>query len=297
MKVNNSVEPSSTGVHIQSPQLDMELRIVPINKLFIHEETIPVALEQLKHEIASQEVIKHPIIVDSNTFVVLDGMHRVAALTSLNYNLVPVCLVDYRNTAIKIFAWYREFNGSTPFSHFLMEVIANQSYTHSEIELGKAIEMVNQRFAFAALSSKNKTYTLKASSLSTIFQIYTEIAQLEVIARKMGYEISYSTEIDALESLKTSSRSILIVPSLTKHEVVSSAMTKQLFPQKTTRHVVPARPLFVNIPLEWLRQSNASLVNDRMREFLDSKRIVRRKPGAVIEGRRYEEFAYIFKDS
>jgi hypothetical protein len=33
-----------------------------------------------------------------------------------------------------------------------------------------------------------------------------------------------------------------------------------------------------------------------MKELLEGKQVVQQGPGTVIEGRRYEEFAYIFKD-
>jgi hypothetical protein len=112
----------------------------------------------------------------------------------------------------------------------------------------------------------------------------------------MNCEVSYHTEADALEHLQGNSSAILVVPSLTKKEVIEAALQAQPFIHKTTRHVVPARPLFVNVPLEWLRQSDAKEANAKMKELLEGKHVVQQGPGAVIDGRRYEEFAYIFKD-
>jgi hypothetical protein len=51
-------------------------------------------LELLRKEILKDGVLKYPIIVDENTHVILDGMHRWLALKSLGYELIPVILVD-----------------------------------------------------------------------------------------------------------------------------------------------------------------------------------------------------------
>lgn len=285
------------GVVLRTPQLDMELRIVPITGLFMHEKTIPTALEQLRRELSSEQVLKHPMLVDSKTFVVLDGMHRVAALQSLGCKLAAVCMLDYRNSAIKLFGWYREFDGATSFAVFVRDLTRKLRYRISAEPLSKAIQLVNSRAAFAALAWNSESYVLHLPSTASIKRFYSEIGRIEAFAGSMSYDVSYHTEADALEHLQNNSRSILIVPSLTKKEVIEAALQRQPFIHKTTRHVVPARPLFVNVPLEWLRQSDAQEANTRMKELLEGKHVVRQGPGAVIEGRRYEEFAYIFKES
>jgi hypothetical protein len=284
------------GVVLRTPQLNMELRIVPIRDLFMHEETIPTALEQLRRELASEQVLKHPMLVDSKTFVVLDGMHRVAALQGLGCKLAAACLLDYSDSAIKLFAWYREFHGKTSFSAFARGLARKLAYRSSVKPLSEAIRLVNSRAAFAALAWKNESYVLHLRSTASIKGSYSEIGRVEAFAKSMNCEVSYHTEADALEHLQGNSSAILVVPSLTKKEVIEAALQAQPFIHKTTRHVVPARPLFVNVPLEWLRQSDAKEANAKMKELLEGKHVVQQGPGAVIDGRRYEEFAYIFKD-
>jgi len=284
------------GVFIRTPQLSMEIRIVPTEQLYIHEETIPNALEQLKREILSDNILKHPMIVDSKTFVVLDGMHRVAALRSLGYHLAPVCLVDYLNPAIGLFSWYRELEGEKPIQELIDLAKSRLTFHSFSSPLRMAIKMVNAREALAALASKNKLFILKSATAHSAKQIYDEIARLEEAARQIGFNIIYSTESDAIKNLRSTSRFVMIVPPLTKDEVINAALHGELFAQKTTRHVVPARPLFINIPLEWLRESNFRVVDRRMERLLGAKRIDRLAPGAIIEGRRYEEYAYVFRE-
>ena len=66
---------------------------------------------------------------------------------------------------------------------------------------------------------------------------------------------------------------------------------------KVTRHVIPARPLAVNAPLEMLADRTMSL-EDRNRKFVASlraRRFTRRPVGAVIENRRYDEAILAFE--
>jgi hypothetical protein len=285
------------GVVIDTPQLLMEIKFVAVDSLFTHEETIPTALEQLKQELLDECILKHPIIVDTDTYVVLDGMHRVAALKSLNCKIIPVCLVDYQNPAIELFAWYREFEGNVPFEDFLDQIRLEEKYNHSQISSMEAPKVVDKRDAMAALARGKTAFLLKHTASLTIKEVYDKIAAIEIIAQRMGYKIIYSTKTDALQNLQSERCPVLVVPPLTKKEVVQCALQHQLFAQKTTRHVVPARPLFTNVPLSWLKTTNLTKTNQQLYAHLNSKQIIKKEPGSIIDGRRYEERAYLFSDS
>lgn len=83
--------------------LPLEIVILPIDVLKPHEKGSPLYLELLKQEIMKDGFLRHPIIADRNTFVILDGMHRWLALKSLGYNLIPTILVDvFQNTGIHV---------------------------------------------------------------------------------------------------------------------------------------------------------------------------------------------------
>jgi hypothetical protein len=284
------------GVFIQTPLLTMEIRIVPLEDLSIHEITIPSALERIKQEIHAEEVLRHPMIVDSRTLVVLDGMHRVAALRSLGCQLAPVCLVDYQNPAIELHAWYRKFISGKPLSKLIELIKRKTTYSINLSSISEVQHLVNTRTAFSAIASQTACYAVSTMGQITANEIYEEISSIEALANKVGFQIGYSTEPDAIDSLPSKPNPILMVPSLTKQEVVDSALRGELFIQKATRHTVPARPLFVRVPLKWLYESDSYKANAKMTKLLDRKQIVRLKSGAIIEGRRYEECAYVFKD-
>lgn len=274
----------------------MEIKIVPLADLSIHELTIPAALDRIKQEIQSEAVLRHPMIVDSRTLVVLDGMHRVAALRGLGCHLAPVCLVDYQNPAIELHAWYRIFTSGKSLSKLVSVIKQKTNHSMNISSLSEVKRLVNTRVAFSAIVSKTTCYTVHPPSSLTANEMYDEISCIEILAKEVGFRISYSTEPDALDSLGNLPGFILMVPSLTKQEVVDAALRGELYIQKATRHTVPARPLFVSVPLNWLFETDSQEVNSKMKKLLDGKQIVRLKSGTIIEGRRYEECAYVFKD-
>jgi len=70
-----------------------------------------------------------------------------------------------------------------------------------------------------------------------------------------------------------------------------------VFSYKATRHIIPARPLYVNAPLSLLKNDNRPLseVNDELRLMLQKRHLTHVPAGSLLNGRRYEEDLYIFK--
>ncbi|MEM2430242.1 MAG: hypothetical protein QW779_06905, partial [Nitrososphaerales archaeon] len=60
-------------------------------------------------------------------------------------------------------------------------------------------------------------------------------------------------------------------------------------------HVIPARALFINIPIEWLSgKMDIEEVNNALIKHLSTKRLVLLPKGQILD-RRYEEEIYIFE--
>lgn len=70
-----------------------------------HEQVDEDRLERLAREIASDRVLREPVLVDGRSLVILDGHHRVQVLRSLGCTLIPVYLVDYGSPAVQVRSW------------------------------------------------------------------------------------------------------------------------------------------------------------------------------------------------
>jgi len=82
-----------------------EVHLAELNKLLQHEEADPEHLKELTQEIASDKILKHPIVVDEKTNVILDGEHRFNALKNLGCKRIPVIYVNYESPNIEVQTW------------------------------------------------------------------------------------------------------------------------------------------------------------------------------------------------
>ena len=65
---------------IKESDVCLEIALIDLDRLHIHEEVIPAVVDQLAESIVKDKVLRNPVMVDKKSLVVLDGMHRVAAL-------------------------------------------------------------------------------------------------------------------------------------------------------------------------------------------------------------------------
>lgn len=76
--------------------------LVDLEELKEHEEIRPEYLEELKNEILGDGILKMPIAVDKETYIILDGHHRLHALKRIGCKRIPVILFDYMSSEIEV---------------------------------------------------------------------------------------------------------------------------------------------------------------------------------------------------
>lgn len=282
-----------SGFLIDHPLIRLRIRIEKVGKLYIHEEVIPELLSKLATQIRMDNTVKHPVIVDENSLVVLDGTHRVEAIRSLKYEYIPVCLVDYSNPNIVVGAWYRLVESPIE-PKTVLNIIKDLNLKVKEDSSSNAYKLIEGREAAVALISKTKSYIID-NPRQDIREVYDVVREIENRLRLNGYRVTYDTELGSREAIETGRASlILAMPAILKEEVVKVALSGKVFTHKSTRHVIPARPLFINIPLKWLHGNlNHTEVNEMLVKHLKSRTVKHLPPGQVLD-RRYDEELYIF---
>lgn len=83
----------------------VSVKLVKLEKLKEHEEIIPNHLIKLLLEIVSDGILKKPILVDINTYIILDGHHRYHVVRYLGGNFIPALLIDYNSDLVTVTAW------------------------------------------------------------------------------------------------------------------------------------------------------------------------------------------------
>ena len=280
---------------LDTPGLELQLGLEDLGKVRIHEEIIPELLEKLVDEIKSSGKVKDPIIVGSDKLVVLDGMHRVAALGKLNCRYLPVCSVDYQNPNVRVGCWYRTVRGEVNESKFL-GLFRQLGLSAEPTPPETATKTLEKRQAPAALLTRDTCYMLKGES-GEIRESYALVKRIELGLREAGLGVDYENELDAVRRARSGEVSAaLMVPRVRKDEVIEAALSGNVFAHKTTRHVMSARPMHVDVPLGWLKGDRPLEELDRkLAEQLSKRRVKRLSKGTLFEGRKYEGELWIFE--
>jgi len=276
-------------------RLNLRIAIVEINSLLLHEETILALLEQLKHCIKKDGCLKHPIIVDAESLLVLDGVHRVAALKKLGYKRIPACLVDYKSPAIQICNWYRTIGRVNTLESLLSEVkqVANSVESVAQIDEG----FIGRSPVAAALKTVNESFLVN-HPFESLKEAYDIVKCVEERLRTVGFYVGYETESDAKQRLKKhQADAVLYTPRLTKQAIIEAARSGKIFTYKATRHIIPARPLHLCVPLHLLKDNRPIREqNEMLKSILLKKKVKHLPSGSLFEGRRYEEDIYVFEE-
>jgi len=280
-------------LEVSSSKLNFQISMVEVDELKPHEEIIPSIVRQLADEVMREEKLRDPLIVDREYHIILDGMHRFNSLKQLRCRFVPCCLVNYDSPLIKVGSWFRLFkveNEEAISEELLREAKVNYSKQHVDPKnlnyTGQTVIMTRLGYEF-----------LLPEPMDLIQRSRTAVVLEKAMVRK-GPPVKYLSEIVAMQELKNSSDSNLVIslPIFTKQQIRDFGLTGRLLPHKVTRHVIPSRPLEIDVPLQMLTDRDISIeeANRKLGNLLASKRINRKPAGSVVEGRRYEEELLIF---
>ena len=283
-------ESNPTDFLIRHSALDLRICLSQSELLLLHEETIPDRVAELRDSIQRDGVVKDPIIVDADSCVVLDGMHRVVALRELCCLRMPVCVVDYLNPSIKVGVWYRTLTGRVTSAQFETALLSSGIKVE---RFSPDMTTMTENSSLAALFAGGESLLLESSGT----RAYEVLKIAERCARELRLTVAFETEQDAIKKLMNGmTDAIITLPKIDKASIRTAGLTGRLLPHKVTRHIIPARPLMVNIPVSTLTDETTTLreANEHFVARLRTRGMIQKPAGTVIEGRRYEEETYIF---
>jgi len=90
---------------------------------------------------------------------------------------------------------------------------------------------------------------------------------------------------------------VLCPPKIGKDQVIDIARRRRVLTFKATRHIIPARPVGVDVPLSLLRGTSLSVeeANERLWTLLSRRRVRHLPTGSFWMGRRYDGDLYVFE--
>ena len=287
---------------IDAGTLRLQLEIVQVESLRVHEEVIPEQADELVLEFRNWANLQNPIIVDQN-HMVLDGHHRAFVFKKLGFKYILVCKINYFNAAVQLRFWFRRI-GKINKTDSLRLLIEEMNGNLQQVKDGEALRSIleENRFQcgiqhgdfFASACFHEEIVNDAVSAYDLVETIQERLIQE---GKTLDYVPCQSLQDEIFCRTLGPDEMIIWTPQISKEMVVASVKRKKVFAPKATRHLIPARPLNVDVPTSWFKE-NISLkkINRRLSDFLKRKRLKRFAPGQVIDGRYYEEELFIFFD-
>lgn len=282
---------------LNAAPIKMCLALEDPDALKMHEEVIHESLNELASQIERDGHLKNPIIVDEKTMTVLDGNHRFFALKEvLKVRYVPICAVDYDSPLISIGTWYRVVDvPEAELSNVVEEMLA--LFDLKEVGLEDVDDLLASKSASFCVLLKDQAFA-RLVELSSVLEAYLEVKSFEAMLEARGYRLQYFSEKRGVAGKSNLSKSsiVLVPPVITKEDVREVAGQGRLYPPKSTRHIIPFRPLLLNVPLSLLRTpASKSEANRMLCEYLSQGTFERKPPRTKVEERTYAEEVLLFR--
>ncbi|MGC8568987.1 MAG: ParB N-terminal domain-containing protein [Nitrososphaeria archaeon] len=261
-------------------ELSFTISFARLSEVRPHEEVIEKNLNELAKSIKKDGVQIDPVVVDSKTGVALDGMHRIAALKALEVKRIMVAKVDYADERIKVYRWLRAVKNYSLNMIDELKVALNLRKAGSQLE---AMQLVDQEKFPLALLFDDMAYVSAMEARG--FERFPLIKEFD---RRVKEYVGI-LDRDLLNYLKNGYM-VLYVKKPEKSEVIEAGMKGMLFPPKSTRHVIPYRPVNVRCPLELLSgRMSDSEAEEALNRLLGSMSKKLLPPNSLYAGRVYEE--------
>ncbi len=238
--------------------LFLDIALLETESLFVHEEIIPTRFNKLMKRIERDGFQSAPVLVDRDTLVVLDGMHRTAVMKELGAQFICVCLLDYFNPGIKIQRWCKVIPG--PFTEEIAESLLESIGLCLE-----PIEDLDRLDEAKGLLLRFRESSYRLVSDDDLVETFKKCYELELKLLENGYDVLYCTESEVNSYLDSGKyEAVIYPPKLRKQQVLDAAINGMVFPPKTTRHILPSRLADVNVPLSLLMNKEISLEEANM---------------------------------
>ncbi len=267
----------------------MEVSIAEVSSLKPHEETIPEIEKSLMAQILNSKMFRHPIIVDKETNVILDGMHRHKIALQLRLRYIPVIYVKYQDPSIRILRWWRA--SKVEDKKIVLNLISN--FMLKEIKASEFDKIKNSASLIILYNNKVFVDDKEKDSLES----YKNVKEIENNLITVKKSVKYIRE-DALSlgSINYSNIILFTGKIISKDEVKNHALIGKLFPHKSTCHVFPARVYNVNLDLEMLKsEENLTIIDNIITEKLSHRPVKYIPRPCIYDNEMKDEACYEYQ--
>jgi len=291
-----------------------KLKIIPINKLILHEKEEPKRVEKLIKRIKTDGYFKNPVIaatpdvptLDFNldpNFLVLDGVHRVKALERLGCRDIVAQVVNYFAQSIKVYTWSHlllgcsqkkllekiqqtgEFNLIKTNEKEARELLRRKKIVGYLLFKDGEIFLLNKfsfrNFSNSETNKSNQDFKERTEKLFKLMSIFGKVSELARVLKN---------DIPSLFKSRKDAIAALVIPNYTKKEILKVAQEGKVLPAGVTRHIIPNRVLGLDIDLAMLKNKLSLSLKNKLLEKFINKRIKDKRI------RFYSESVFVFDE-
>ncbi|MBW1780596.1 MAG: hypothetical protein JRL30_07635 [Deltaproteobacteria bacterium] len=288
---------------IDTGTLRLQLEIVPVESLRVHEDVIPEQADELVLEFRNWANLQNPIIVDQNQMV-LDGHHRAFVFRKLGFNYILVCKIDYFSRAVKLRYWFRRL-GQIQKADALRRIIKEMNGDLRQVDDRETLKQTLEENRFQCGIQHGRFYgsiqfheELVHDAVSAYDLVETIQQRLIRDGKTLDYVPCQAVQDETFCHKLRPDEVVIWTPHISKEMVVDAVKKDKRFAPKATRHLIPARPLNANIPISLFKEPiSLKEINERLFDFLEKRKLRRFGPGQILNGRYYQEELYVFFDA
>ena len=270
-----------------------DLRIVPTDHLFLHEDVEPNRVERIMQRIQADQLLKNPVIVaeldERENYVVLDGANRSTALKQLGVRDALVQVVAYGDPEVKLDTWYHLVADVDKHDLFArIGDVAEVRLQASTLLHARTLLAFKQILAYMVCKDNDVHLVMGPDDLPGRARLLNDIARTYKGKAKI-----FRVQTDNMEELKTlygNVAAVIVYPRFTPADILELTRNSAKLPTGITRHVIPKRALRVNLPLELLTADTP--LDEKNRQFQELVASML-KAGRI---RHYQESTYLFDE-
>jgi hypothetical protein len=240
-----------------------DLRIVPVPSMVPHERHDEHRTGPLTARLRAQGVLRNPPVVApfpsaaEERFIVLDGANRTEAARQSGLPFLVVQAVRYEEPDVRLLTWNHALAGESArtladlFVSIPGVIVARESLSHARALLARreALAFVSMPGGEVITLACSGDFAERNRALNRIVETYR------------GRSRVYRVAPDLLESAQEripDAEALVVFPRFAPAEILELAATGEQLPAGITRHLVAWRALRVNLPLEFLAETEQS---------------------------------------
>lgn len=201
-----------------NPKYSVEF--VELSSLIPHEDVEPQRLTRILKDIKFAKYLVKPIIIDSRKRVIIDGHHRLKALSLLGVGCIPAVEADYGRDIVDINSWmYVGFSEKLSYRDVLafieaVEALSKRGNSYFIAKLGKYVYKVRVDNVDLYIALKNFISLLN---------------KLNLVKIPMNMSLCLRSDI------------CIAMPKLSVDDIYRVVLRGEVLPPRTTYHITPLK--------------------------------------------------------